>query len=323
LAPLLATKDLARYFPVRSALPFRPRAWIKAVDGVDCVLERDESLAIVGESGCGKSTLARLICALLPPSRGQVLFDGLDLGAMSGERLRRLRPRFQIVFQNPYGALNPRKTVRQHLDEPLRIHGRGSSAERAERVTQVMQDVGLSLDLLDRLPRQLSGGQRQRVSIARALALEPELLVCDEIVSALDVSVKAEILNLLADLRRRYRLSILFITHDLGIVPLVCDRVAVMYLGRIVELGSAAEVLASPRHPYTEGLLAALPRPDPEAPAEWLRLTLEGEPPSPINPPSGCRFRTRCPLAQPLCAESEPPLVEVGGGRAVACHFRS
>jgi oligopeptide transport system ATP-binding protein len=321
-APLLMMRGVAKHYPLQRGLSLRSSGAVKAVDGVDCSLGRGESLGVVGESGCGKTTLARLACALVVPTRGQVLFDGTDLGRLPGGQLRHLRQRFQIVFQNPYLSLNPRKTVRQHLLEPLQIHGRGTKSTRVARLERVLRDVGLPADVVSRKPGELSGGQRQRVAIARAIVLEPDLLVCDEVVSALDVSVKAEILNLLADLKHRYQLSMLFISHDLGVVRYICDRVAVMYLGRIVEIGTARQILTTPRHPYTEQLLASVPQPDPDRSADWLTASMQGEPPSPVNPPSGCHFRTRCPLAQDLCATTTPPLISVSTEHAVACHFR-
>lgn len=286
---------------------------------MDLTLYQGETLALVGESGCGKSTLARLLLGLLTPTQGQVLFDGQDLSALSPKALRTLRRQFQPVFQDAAGALNPRRRVGALVAEPLRIHKLCPRDALPERAAALLALVGLPPELLSRYPHQLSGGQRQRVVLARALALEPRLLVCDEPVSALDVSVQAQMLNLLAQLQRRRGLTYLFISHDLGVVRHSADRVAVMFLGRLCELGPRDALFTHPRHPYTRFLLDAIPKPDPRRRGELGELP--GEVPDPGDPPSGCRFRTRCPYARPLCAQSVPQLRELGAGQQAACHF--
>ena len=317
MATILAEgKHLSKTFPVKGQ---GKGAALHAVSGVDLAVYEGETLALVGESGCGKSTLGRLLLGLLPPTQGQVFFDGQDLAALPPARLRALRRQMQLVFQDTAAALNPRWTVGQSLAEPLRIHNLCPRGEYAARGAALLTQVGLAPDLLDRYPHQLSGGQRQRVGLARALALSPRLVVCDEPVSALDVSVQAQMLNLLADLQASQGLTYVLISHDLGVVRHSADRVCVMFLGRVCEVGPTQALFSAPRHPYTKFLLDSVPRPDPtrrgESGPPWA-----GEIPSPVHPPSGCRFRTRCPYAQDICAQTVPPLTGAGDHQA-ACHF--
>lgn len=317
MATILAEgKHLSKTFPVKGQ---GKGAALHAVSGVDLAVYEGETLALVGESGCGKSTLGRLLLGLLPPTQGQVFFDGQDLAALPPARLRALRRQMQLVFQDTAAALNPRWTVGQSLAEPLRIHNLCPRGEYAARGAALLTQVGLAPDLLDRYPHQLSGGQRQRVGLARALALSPRLVVCDEPVSALDVSVQAQMLNLLADLQRAQGLTYVLISHDLGVVRHSSDRVCVMFLGRVCEVGPTQALFSAPRHPYTKFLLDSVPRPDPTRRGE-SGPPLAGEIPSPVHPPSGCRFRTRCPYAQDICAQTVPPLTGAGDHQA-ACHF--
>lgn len=317
MATILAEgKHLSKTFPVKGQ---GKGAALHAVSGVDLAVYEGETLALVGESGCGKSTLGRLLLGLLPPTQGQVFFDGQDLAALPPARLRALRRQMQLVFQDTAAALNPRWTVGQSLAEPLRIHNLCPRGEYAARGAALLTQVGLAPDLLDRYPHQLSGGQRQRVGLARALALSPRLVVCDEPVSALDVSVQAQMLNLLADLQASQGLTYVLISHDLGVVRHSADRVCVMFLGRVCEVGPTQALFSAPRHPYTKFLLDSVPRPDPTRQGE-SGPPLAGEIPSPVHPPSGCRFRTRCPYAQDICAQTVPPLTGAGDHQA-ACHF--
>lgn len=317
MATILAEgKHLSKTFPVKGQ---GKGAAIHAVSGVDLAVYEGETLALVGESGCGKSTLGRLLLGLLPPTQGQVFFDGQDLAALPPARLRALRRQMQLVFQDTAAALNPRWTVGQSLAEPLRIHNLCPRGEYAARGAALLTQVGLAPDLLDRYPHQLSGGQRQRVGLARALALSPRLVVCDEPVSALDVSVQAQMLNLLADLQASQGLTYVLISHDLVVVRHSADRVCVMFLGRVCEVGPTQALFSAPRHPYTKFLLDSVPRPDPTRRGEG-GPPLAGEIPSPVHPPSGCRFRTRCPYAQDICAQTVPPLTGAGDHQA-ACHF--
>lgn len=317
MATILAEgKHLSKTFPVKGQ---GKGAALHAVSGVDLAVYEGETLALVGESGCGKSTLGRLLLGLLPPTQGQVFFDGQDLAALPPARLRALRRQMQLVFQDTAAALNPRWTVGQSLAEPLRIHNLCPRGEYAARGAALLTQVGLAPDLLDRYPHQLSGGQRQRVGLARALALSPRLVVCDEPVSALDVSVQAQMLNLLADLQRAQGLTYVLISHDLGVVRHSADRMCVMFLGRVCEVGPTQALFSAPRHPYTKFLLDSVPRPDPTRRGE-SGPPLAGEIPSPVHPPSGCRFRTRCPYAQDICAQTVPPLTGAGDHQA-ACHF--
>ena len=310
MATILAEgKHLSKTFPVKGQ---GKGAALHAVSGVDLAVYEGETLALVGESGCGKSTLGRLLLGLLPPTQGQVFFDGQNLAALPPARLRALRRQMQLVFQDTAAALNPRWTVGQSLAEPLRIHNLCPRGEYASRGAALLTQVGLAPDLLDRYPHQLSGGQRQRVGLARALALSPRLVVCDEPVSALDVSVQAQMLNLLADLQRAQGLTYVLISHDLGVVRHSADRVCVMFLGRVCEVGPTQALFSAPRHPYTKFLLDSVPRPDPTRRGE-SGPPLAGEIPSPVHPPSGCRFRTRCPYAQDICAQTVPPPHRGGG----------
>ena len=319
--PLLVARDLAKHF-VRPA-PFLSREEpevARAVDGVSLAVRPGETLALVGESGCGKTTTARLILRLLEPSAGSLGFAGQDLLALGRAGLKAVRRDLQVIFQDPYGSLSPRLTVEEIVAEPLKVHGIGKGAAgRRAIVAETLAQVGLDPGLMGRFPKQFSGGQRQRIGIARALATGPKLIVADEPVSALDVSVRAQIVNLLADLQAERGLAYLFIAHDLAVVRHFAHRIAVMYLGRVVEEGPAEAVLRQPHHPYTEALLSAVPSPDPARRAE--RIVLAGETPSPTRIPSGCRFRSRCPLAAPRCAEEDPALREAGPGRSTACHF--
>ncbi|MGH9111916.1 MAG: ABC transporter ATP-binding protein [Acidimicrobiales bacterium] len=301
--------------------PAGPGRHVSAVADVSIDVAEGETLGLVGESGCGKSTTARAVMQLPKPTSGTVIFDGHDLTALDGEKLRVLRPQLQIVFQDPISSLNPRRRVGDIVGAPLKIWGRGSETERRARVDEVLEAVGLDPEVArDKRPHEFSGGQCQRICIARALVLEPKLIICDEPVSALDVSVQAQILNLLEDLKTRYGLTLVFITHDLAVVKNVSDKVAVMYLGKICEVAAPAQLYSEPAHPYTAALLSSIPVPDPEAPAGASGLAA-GDLPSPLAPPSGCRFRTRCPRAQERCAAEEPQVREVAAGQYVACHF--
>ena len=314
----LEVRDLRKSFVVGGGTFRRAAAMIRAVNGVSFSVAPGTSLGLVGESGCGKSTVARAILRLLEPDAGSVVFDGIDVRTASGAALRQLRRRMQIVFQDPYSSLNPRRTVRQALEEPLRVHGRGSRREIADKAEAAIAEVGLSKDSIDRYPHEFSGGQRQRVGIARALVLDPDLIIADEPVSALDVSVQAQILRLLEGLRKRRRLSFLFVSHDLGVVRHFCDRLAVMYLGRIVEEGCTVDVLDRPKHPYTRLLRDSSPLPDPRA-----RIALPefaGEAPSPAAPPPGCPFNPRCDRADAICREEVPAIRSFGEDRRAACH---
>ncbi|MCB9662503.1 MAG: ATP-binding cassette domain-containing protein [Alphaproteobacteria bacterium] len=322
-APLLQVRDLQVHFPVFGGglLP-RQTGAVRAVDGVSLTVQRGEILGLVGESGCGKSTTGRAILRLLEPTAGQVVFDGEDVGALQGESLRKLRRRMQIIFQDPYASLNPRLTVGDIIAEPLATHGlvSGRDAQR-RRAQELMHQCGLDPKFVRRYPHEFSGGQRQRIGIARALASDPDLIVCDEPISALDVSIQAQILNLLQQLAKDRGLSYLFIAHDLAAVRHLCDRIAVMYLGRIVELGTYAQICDDPRHPYTRALVSAAPVPDPEIERTRRRVVLQGEVPSPLSPPPGCRFHTRCPVRQASRCHDEVPALREVDDRQVACHW--
>ncbi len=314
---LLDARGLSKRFVARTNVFGKPVAHVQAVDGVDLTLEPGETLALVGESGCGKSTLGRMLMRLIEPSGGALHFNGRDLLALDDDAMRHLRREIQIIFQDPFASLNPRMSVGEAIAEPLLLHGIVPPAERAARVASLLETVGLRAEHAGRYPHEFSGGQRQRIVIARALASEPRLIICDEPVSALDVSIRAQILNLLRDLQRRLGLAMIFISHDLGVVKHIADRVAVMYLGRIVEIGPADAVFAQPRHPYTHALLSAIPMAS--AVRRSRRVVLEGDVPSPLNPPPGCHLHRRCPHAQPRCRDAVPLLAGEAGHR-VACH---
>jgi peptide/nickel transport system ATP-binding protein/oligopeptide transport system ATP-binding protein len=322
MTPLIEVKDLTKHFPIKQGIVFqRQIGAVKAVDGVSFDVAHGETLGIVGETGCGKSTTARLLCRLMDPTSGTITFDGRDVGAQKGDGLKALHRDMQMIFQDPYSSLNPRKTIGSIISEPFVIHGlHGGGGERKRQVQALMDRVGLNPEHYNRYPHEFSGGQRQRIGVARAIALEPKLLVADEPVSALDVSIQAQVLNLLRELQREMGLTLIFIAHDLSVVRHMCDRVAVMYLGKIVEIASSDVMYSQPRHPYTGALLSAVPVPDPTG-GKRKRELLSGDVPSPANPPRACRFHTRCPKAQAKCSEDEPLLEGKRGGSIAACHF--
>ncbi len=319
---LLAVRGLRKHFVQRSGLFKQHKHYLHAVDDIGFELRRGETLGLVGESGCGKSTLGRTLLRLYEPDAGEIVFDGTDIRRLSRSEMRAMRRRMQMIFQDPYDSLNPRHTIGDIVEEPLIVHGVGNAAERKAAVAALLHQVGLPPNSGERYPHELSGGQRQRVGIARAIALNPEFVVCDEAISALDVSIQAQIINLLLELRRSLNLSLLFISHDLSVVRHLSDRVAVMYLGEIVEIAPAATIYRNARHPYTRYLIASIPQPRPD---HARPAPLDGEVPSPLNPPAGCRFHTRCPQAQAICREQPPPMQVIasdgGQDHRAACHF--
>lgn len=317
---LIKVQDLKMHFPITQGIIIQRRIGsIKAVDGVSFDIFRGETLGLVGESGCGKSTTGRAILQLYRPTAGQVFFEDVELTTLKGERLRQMRRRMQMIFQDPYASLNPRMTVGDIIGEPLLVHNIAKGKERRERVQELLRVVGLNPYFVNRYPHEFSGGQRQRIGVARALAVQPDFIICDEPISALDVSIQAQIINLLEDLQDQFHLTYLFIAHDLSVVRHISNRVAVMYLGKIVELTDRTELYENPLHPYTKALLSAVPIPDPVVEEKRQRIILEGDVPSPANPPEGCNFNTRCPVVMDVCYEQEPEFRDVGGGHYAAC----
>ncbi len=317
---LLEVKNLKKYFPITKGLFGKTKLNVKAVDDISFSINRGETFGLVGESGCGKSTTGRTLIRLYEPTAGEIIFDGVDISDMKQSELREYRKRIQMIFQDPYASLNTRMTVADIVGEPLDIHGLASGKERQERVFKLLETVGLSKDHASRYPHEFSGGQRQRIGIARALAVDPEFIICDEPISALDVSIQAQVVNMLEDLQKEHNLTYLFIAHDLSMVKYISDRIGVMYLGKMAEIAPADKLYAEPLHPYSQALLSAIPIPDPEVMRNSNRIIIEGDVPSPINPPSGCTFRTRCQYAKDQCSKVEPKLVEVSTGRFVSCH---
>ncbi|WP_342404514.1 dipeptide ABC transporter ATP-binding protein [Brevibacillus sp. FSL K6-2834] len=317
--PLLVVKGLKKHFPFKKGMFSKETGYVRAVDGVDFTVYRGETLGIVGESGCGKSTTGQMILQLLEPTEGEIWFEGKNLSTLGKAEVRTLRQHLQMIFQDPYSSLNPRMRVEEIVAEPLRVHGTHKGSELKEKVVELLRLVGLDAHHMSRHPHEFSGGQRQRIGIARALALNPSLIVCDEPVSALDVSIQSQVLNLLKKLQKELKLTYIFIAHGLPAVKHISDRIAVMYLGKIVELAERDELFANPRHPYTEALLSAVPIPDPTQRKE--RIVLQGDLPNPANPPSGCHFHTRCPYVQDVCRQTAPTLTEGAAGHFVSCHF--
>jgi oligopeptide transport system ATP-binding protein len=318
---LLRVDNLVKHFPIMRGIFQKQVGAVRAVDGVSFEVKRGETLGLVGESGCGKSTTGRAVLQLYRPTSGSVYYDGVDLTTLKGEELRKMRRKMQMIFQDPYASLNPRMTVGEIVREPLLVHSVATEAEADDRVKQLLELVRLNPSFATRYPHEFSGGQRQRIGIARALALQPAFIVCDEPISALDVSIQAQVVNLLEELQDKFGLTYLFIAHDLSMVRHISDRVAVMYLGVVVEMSSREELFRNPLHPYTQALLSAVPIPDPVKESTRKRTILVGDVPSPANPPSGCRFRTRCPIAESICAEKRPEFREVKPGHYAACFF--
>jgi oligopeptide/dipeptide ABC transporter ATP-binding protein len=318
---LVEVRNLVKYFPVRAGALQRIQGWVKAVDDVSFTIRTGETLGLVGESGCGKTTIGRTILRLIEPTSGQVLFEGQDMVEMKAKELKAKRREMQIIFQDPYSSLDPRSQIGNIIGEALYVHGVKDREERCQRVEEIMATVGLSEDHIRRYPHEFSGGQRQRIGIARALVLRPKFIVCDEPVSALDVSIQSQVLNLLRHLQREFNLTYLFIAHNMSVVEHISDRVAVMYVGKMVELADRIELYRNPLHPYTQALMSAIPVPDPDLKRE--RVILEGDVPSPLSPPSGCRFHPRCRYAMDICSVEEPRLIEIEGEHQVACHLRS
>ncbi len=318
---LLEVQDLKKHFPIKGGVFSKTIGHVYAVDGISFTLQSGETLGLVGESGCGKSTTGRTILRLIEPTEGSVKFEGQEIVDLDKGNMRSLRREMQIIFQDPYASLNPRMTVGSIIGEPLEIHKIAKGSEKEDQVASLLEKVGLRSEDMRKYPHEFSGGQRQRIGIARALGLNPKLIVCDEPVSALDVSIQAQVINLLEDLQEEFGLSYLFIAHNLNVVEHISNRVAVMYLGKIVELTTDTELYANPQHPYTEALLSAVPVPDPTA--EKRRIILQGDVPSPINPPSGCHFHTRCPYKEKICEEEIPEFKDIGNGHWVACHIRT
>lgn len=317
---LLEVRDLKKYYSIDKGM-FRAKGQVKAVDDVSFTVKRGETFGIVGESGCGKSTTGRTILRLHEPTSGKIILDGQDISTLSYEEMRKNRRKLQMVFQDPYASLNPKKTIRQILTEPLRVHGLYTKEEREKKVVEIIEIVGLHRSYLDRYPHEFSGGQRQRIGIAKAVILQPDLIIADEPVSALDVSIQSQVINLLLKLQKEFNLTYLFISHDLGVVKHITDRVAVMYLGKIVELANTEDLYDKPLHPYTQALLSAEPVTHPEEKRE--RILLKGDVPNPANPPSGCTFHTRCVSCMDICKTESPPLVTMDNGQAVSCHLYS
>ncbi len=319
---LLQVKGLKMHFPLTQGIIFQRQVGaVRAVDGVDFFVEKGETLGLVGESGCGKSTTGRAILQLYKPTAGEVLFDGVDLVKLGGEQMRKMRRRMQMIFQDPYASLNPRMTVGNIIGEPLEVHSLAKGKAKTERVQELLRVVGLNPYFTNRYPHEFSGGQRQRIGIARALAVEPDFIVADEPISALDVSIQAQVINLLEELQSKFKLTFLFIAHDLSVVRHISDRVAVMYLGKVVELADRAAIFERPLHPYSQALLSAVPIPDPAIETKRKRIILTGDVPSPVNPPSGCRFHTRCWKAQAVCSVTDPDFIEHEPRHWAACHF--
>ena len=319
--PLVRVENLTKYFPIKAGIFQRKVGDIKAVDGVSFEIRRGETLGMVGESGCGKTTVGRTLLRIYRPTSGEIYFDGIPLSSVNNKTLRQMRRRMQMVFQDPYASLNPRLTAGEIVGEPLEIYALARGAEKQKSVAMLFETVGLSREFINRYPHEFSGGQRQRIGLARALALTPELIICDEPIAALDVSIQAQIVNLMEELQAEFNLTYLFIAHDLSMVKHISDRVLVMYVGKIMELADREELYVNPLHPYTKALLSAVPIPDPEVEMRRKRIILTGDLPSPAQPPPGCRFHTRCPIAEQNCMLSEPLLREVRPGHLVACHL--